>query len=149
MRYHKKPKRHRNDEVWCLRKRIRELEGQLVTAREIKHEGSLEAIVKEVKEAMKQFGDKQWLDRKKELLNQLWSHDYSQPLLGLHSLFPLLADLIYKLILDEYRLKKLAAPGNEEKRAKYDHSLQLQVEAMLNNILRCCNQNSKGTILHR
>ena len=131
----------RANEVWALQTQVSQLQLQVSN-----RERSIGSIVEEVKCTASTYGDKEWSDRKAQLMEDLWSHDYEEPMTRLHEEMPELAAFYYSLILGPHRLKNLEAVGQEKARDKYDHALTMQVEGMLTTVLRCRNFKSPAFI---
>ena len=84
--------------MWALKERVQDLEEQL---RQVREEGSIDALVRETHAAMDQWGDGLWADRKQEVFQDLWSGDMQGGMTLLHSKFPSLAKHVYKLVLPD------------------------------------------------
>ena len=110
-------KRHRQDEVWALQQKVARLEDEVARLQGI--EGSIDALVEETQGAMEAYSDFNWDSRKLDVFEEMWKGDYSDAMLLLHKQFPALAQLVYRLVVGQYRTNKLELPGvSDEMRAR-------------------------------
>ena len=92
---------------------------------------------------MCRHGDVEWVHRKRELTQALWSSDYTVPLRQLRELLPLLTSFLSDAMLGDHRKVRLNNPNVPElRRTKYDHRFGLALEATLGQLLRTSNQKA-------
>ena len=115
----------------------------MAEAKETKVKGSLEAVQAQFNDRMQAYGDDQWAVKKKEVFEAVWGADYQEPMLTMHTEFPELKEFVYSLVLGAYRLQDLERPGVEQsQRDRYDYRMSMQVEMIINQIVRCRNQKA-------